>query len=435
MKKNLTMILMLAMLFAMGGCTGDPAQPPVSAEQPTDSVAESVVPSASAPETTKPVEVLPTESEPPASTPAPDPVAEQMAAMTLEEKVGQLFIAGFYGTEDGDYVDSLIRDYKVGGLIFFGRNVGTAEELVSLVNDLRAKNGDYIPLFFSVDQEGGTVERLPDEVSPLEDAYTYGQSGSSEVGYALGQVLAHECAAFGFNLDFAPSLDIWSNPENTVIGTRAFGTTAEAVEKVGPWAAYGLMDGGVIPVVKHFPGHGDTAVDSHVGLPTVSKTVDELLTSELIPFQSAIEGREGEGVPAVMVAHILMTAIDQEHPASLSQAVVTGLLREQLGFDGVVFTDDLTMGAITENYGLDEAAVLALEAGCDVLLVCHNEGDLALARQAVLDAVASGRLTEERIDRSVYRILSLKQAYGLTNAPIETPDLQALNQEIAALNG
>lgn len=433
MKKNLTMILMLAMLFAMGGCTGDPAQPPVSATQPTDSVAESVMPSA--PETTEPVEVLPTESEPPASTPAPDPVAEQMAAMTLEEKVGQLFIAGFYGTEDGDYVDSLIRDYKVGGLIFFGRNVGTAEELVSLVNDLRAKNGDYIPLFFSVDQEGGTVERLPDEVSPLEDAYTYGQSGSSEVGYALGQVLAHECVAFGFNLDFAPSLDIWSNPENTVIGTRAFGTTAEAVEAVGPWAAYGLMDGGVIPVVKHFPGHGDTAVDSHVGLPTVSKTVDELLTSELIPFQSAIEGREGEGVPAVMVAHILMTAIDQEHPASLSQAVVTGLLREQLGFDGVVFTDDLTMGAITENYGLDEAAVLALEAGCDVLLVCHNEGDLALARQAVLDAVASGRLTEERIDRSVYRILSLKQAYGLTNAPIETPDLQALNQEIAALNG
>lgn len=434
MKKNLTMILMLAMLFAMGGCTGDPAQPPVSAAQPTDSVVESAMPSASVPETTEPVAELPTESEPPASTPAPDPVAEQMAAMTLEEKVGQLFIAGFYGTEDGDYVDSLIRDYKVGGLIFFGRNVGTAEELVSLVNDLRAKNGDYIPMFFSVDQEGGTVERLPDEVSPLEDAYTYGQSGSSEVGYALGQVLAHECAAFGFNLDFAPSLDIWSNPENTVIGTRAFGTTVEAVEKVGPWAAYGLMDGGVIPVVKHFPGHGDTATDSHVGLPTVSKTVDELLTSELIPFQSAIAGREGEGVPAVMVAHILMTAIDPDHPASLSQAVVTGLLRDQLGFDGVVFTDDLTMGAITENYGLDEAAVLALEAGCDVLLVCHNEGDLALARQAVLDAVASGRLTEERIDQSVYRILSLKQAYGLTNDPIEMPDLQTLNQEIAALN-
>lgn len=435
MKKNLTIVLMLAMLFAIGGCAGDPAQPPISAAQPTDSVAESVTPSASAPETTEPVEVLPTESEPPASTSAPDPIAEQMAAMTLEEKVGQLFIAGFYGTEDGDYVDSLIRDYKVGGLIFFGRNVGTAEELVSLVNDLRAKNGDYIPLFFSVDQEGGTVERLPDEVSPLEDAYTYGQSGSSEVGYTLGQVLARECAAFGFNLDFAPSLDIWSNPENTVIGTRAFGTTAEAVEAVGPWVAYGLMDGGVIPVVKHFPGHGDTATDSHVGLPTVSKTVDELLTSELIPFQSAIAGREGEGVPAVMVAHILMTAIDQEHPASLSRAVVTGLLREQMGFNGVVFTDDLTMGAITENYGLDEAAVLALEAGCDVLLVCHNEGDLALARQAVLDAVASGRLTEERIDQSVYRILSLKQAYGLTNNPIETPDLQALNQEIAALNG
>ncbi len=430
----LTVFLTLSAVLLLSGCTGDPAQPPASAGDPTIPGTASVMPSISAPGTTDPVEVLPTESELPASTSAPDPIADQMDDMTLEEKVGQLFIAGFYETEDGDYVDSLIRDYKVGGLIFFGRNVGTAEELVNLVNDLRAENGDYIPLFFSVDQEGGTVERLPDEVSAMEDAYIYGQSGSSEVGYALGQVLAHECAAFGFNLDFAPSLDIWSNPENTVIGTRAFGTTAEVVEAVGPWAAYGLMDGGVIPVVKHFPGHGDTAVDSHAGLPAVSKKVDELLTSELIPFQSAIAGREGEGVPAVMVAHILMTAIDPDHPASLSQVVVTGLLREQLGFDGVVFTDDLTMGAITENYGLDEAAVLALEAGCDVLLVCHNEGELALAWQAVLDAVASGRLTEERIDQSVYRILSLKQAYGLTNDPIEMPDLQALNQEIAALN-
>ena len=258
----LTVFLTLSAVLLLSGCTGDPAQPPASAGDPTIPGTASVMPSISAPGTTDPVEVLPTESELPASTSASDPIAEQMDDMTLEEKVGQLFIAGFYGTEDGDYVDSLIRDCKVGGLIFFGRNVGTAEELVNLVNDLRAENGDYIPLFFSVDQEGGTVERLPDEVSPLKDAYIYGQSGSSEVGYALGQVLAHECAAFGFNLDFAPSLDIWSNPENTVIGTRAFGTTAEVVEEVGPWAAYGLMDGGVIPVVKHFPGHGDTAVDS-----------------------------------------------------------------------------------------------------------------------------------------------------------------------------
>lgn len=434
--RALALILLVSLALGLSGCTGDPAQPLASAASPATAGQEpgTDTPTPSVPEMTTPAASAPSESGTPASTPAADPIAEQMAAMTLEEKVGQLFIAGFYGTENGDYVDGLIQDYKVGGLIFFGRNVGTAEELVALVNDLRARNGENIPLFFSLDQEGGTVERMPDEVSPLEDAYTYGQSGSSQVGYALGQVLAHECAAFGFNLDFAPSLDIWSNPENTVIGTRAFGTTAEAVEKVGPWAAYGLMDGGVIPVVKHFPGHGDTAVDSHVGLPTVSKTVDELMVSELIPFRSAIEGREGEGVPAVMVAHILMTAIDPEHPASLSEAVVTGLLREQLGFGGVVFTDDLTMGAITEHYGLDEAAVLALEAGCDVLLVCHNEGDLALARQAVLDAVASGRLTEERIDRSVYRILSLKVAYGLTNDPIEMPDLQALNREIAALN-
>ena len=239
MKKTLTILLMIAMLFAMGGCTGDPAQPPAPPGEPTASGPESAAPSASAPETTGSVASFPAGSEPPASTSAPDPVAEQMAAMTLEEKVGQLFIAGFYGTEDGDYVDSLIRDYKVGGLIFFGRNVGTAEELTALVNDLRAQNGDYIPLFFSVDQEGGTVERLPDEVSPLEDAYTYGQGGSSEVGYALGQVLARECAAFGFNLG----------------GLRADGRRGHPGGQAlpGPWrhggglprgAAHGVQDGG-----------------------------------------------------------------------------------------------------------------------------------------------------------------------------------------------
>ena len=186
----------------------------------------------------------------------------------------------------------------------------------------------------------------------------------------------------------------------------------------------------MIPVVKHFPGHGDTSTDSHVDLPVVDKTVEQLKEFELIPFQEAIEA----GTPCVMVAHILMTQIDPDLPASLSPEVVTGLLREEMGFDGVVCTDDLTMGAISNTYGMGEAAVMAVEAGCDLLLVCHEADNLTAARDALLSAVDSGRISMERLDESVYRILSLKQEYGLTNDLVGQPDVEVLNAQIEAIS-
>ena len=195
-----------------------------------------------------------------------------------------------------------------------------------------------------------------------------------------------------------------------------------------------MMDQGIIPAVKHFPGHGDTAVDSHVGLPVVDKSPEELEETELIPFRAAIQSAGTDGqVPAVMVAHILLTQLDPERPASLSPAVVTGLLREELGFAGAVLTDDLTMGAVTQSYGLGEAAVLAVEAGCDILLVCHGQDSVPAVRTALLEAVASGRITAERLDESVYRILRLKTEYALTNEPVSSPDLEALNAQIGAV--
>ena len=189
-----------------------------------------------------------------------------------------------------------------------------------------------------------------------------------------------------------------------------------------------LQETGTIPVVKHFPGHGDTAEDSHTDLPVVDKTPEALWQDELLPFQAAVQA----GTPAVMVGHILVSQIDPERPASLSPAVVTSLLREGLGFDGVVVTDDLTMGAVTQSYGLGEAAVLAVEAGCDLLLVCHEEGSVEEAYTALLEAVDSGRLSQDRLDQSVRRILTLKQDYGVTSAPVEAPDLEALNALVDA---
>ena len=206
--------------------------------------------------------------------------------------------------------------------------------------------------------------------------------------------------------------------------------------------ALGMLAGGVIPVAKHFPGHGDTETDSHLGLPVVDKTREELLDFELRPFRQAIDttcvfGAYGgdTSIPAIMVGHILLSQVDPDKPATLSSEVVTGLLREELGFDGVVVTDDLTMGAITQNYGLGEAAVLAVEAGCDLLLVCHEAGSVEEVYAALLDAVDTGRISVDRLDQSVRRILTLKQSYGLTNDPVDLPDLDALNAQVDVVNG
>lgn len=410
--------LILLIVFTFTGCQTAAVPAPAPEAAPT-----AAVPS---PESTPTPALTPV--------PEPDPFAEQLAAMTVEEKVGQLLIGGFEGTEIGDQATRLVQEYQVGGLILYGRNITGAGQLVTLTNGLKALNGDGIPLFLSIDQEGGGVDRMPPEVRRTPGAYCVGQTGSVPAAQSYGDVLAAECAAFGLNLDFAPVLDVWSNPGNTVIGQRAFSADARTVAGLGPAAARRMMDQGIIPAVKHFPGHGDTAVDSHVGLPVVDKSLEELEKTELIPFRAAIQSAGTDGqVPAVMVAHILLTQLDPERPASLSPAVVTGLLREELGFAGAVLTDDLTMGAVTQSYGLGEAAVLAVEAGCDILLVCHGPDSVPAVRTALLEAAASGRITAERLDESVYRILRLKTEYALTNEPVSPPDLEALNAQIGAV--
>ena len=404
MKRILSGILLLCVL----GLTGCGSQTP--APTPTPAATPSATPT-------------PT----PEPTPTPDPVAEALAAMTTQEKVGQLLVAGIGGTEAGEDGLQAVQDYQVGGVILFGRNVESAQQLADLTNELKTLNGDNTPLFLCVDQEGGRVDRMPPEVDDLSSAYDYIAAGGDPL--ERGKVLAAQCAAFGFNLDFSTCLDIWSNPDNTVIGDRAYGSDPHTVTSAGLAVNQGLEQGGVIPVVKHFPGHGDTSTDSHVDLPVVDKTAEELQEFELIPFQAAID----QGTPCVMVAHILMTQIDPDLPASLSPKVVDGLLRQEIGFDGVVCTDDLTMGAISNTYGMGEAAVMAVEAGCDLLLVCHEADNLTAARDALLSAVDAGRISMERLDESVYRILSLKQEYGLTNDPVDQPDIEALNAGIQAI--
>ncbi len=363
----------------------------------------------------------------PLPTQEPDPVEELLSAMTTEQKVGQLLVAGIEGLTPGTDGAAAIQKYQVGGIILFGRNVESAAQLAALTNELKALNGSYVTLFMSVDEEGGRVSRMPPEVQDLPSPYRYIQAGGEPRLWS--GVLAEECRAFGFNMDFAPSLDVWSNPENTVIGDRAFGTEWEEVARIAADAVLGFSECGVIPVVKHFPGHGDTSADSHKELPVADKTLEEWMEQELLPFRSAIAA----DAPAVMVGHILMKQLDPDYPASLSPKVVNGLLRQDLGFDGMVVTDDLTMGAISNTYGMGEAAVLAVEAGCDLLLVCHRTENLAAAYDGLLAAVSSGRVTVERLDQSVRRILKVKLDYQLTDQPIPIPDVAELNEKITAI--
>ncbi|MEJ8304887.1 beta-N-acetylhexosaminidase [Saccharibacillus sacchari] len=352
----------------------------------------------------------PTKSATPNESPAAD-TDSPLAGMTLDEKIGQMLIAGVNGTKLRAEDRALLHDYGVGGVILYANNIDSAAQTQSLIASIQAANPDEKrPLFVSVDQEGGRVARLKG-VDKIPTAGNVGKQNDAAYARSIGEQLGDQLLSQGFNLDYAPVLDVNSNPDNPVIGDRSFGSSAALVSKLGIAVMQGLESKKIIPVVKHFPGHGDTSVDSHISLPVVNKSLGDLDKLELIPFKKAIS----EGADVVMIAHILLPKLDSKYPSSLSKAVITDLLRERLGFGGVVITDDLTMGAITENYGLGEAAVHAVQAGSDILLVAHGADNAISVIEAVKQAVASGQISEQRIDESVTRILALKQKYLLND--------------------
>lgn len=358
-----------------------------------------------------------------------DPIMEMIQQLTLEEKIGQLLMVGMEGTTVSEHSRMLIEKYHVGGMILFNDNIQNMDQTLSLLNDLKAINENNIPLFLSLDQEGGRVSRLPAEIVKFPAAGNIGTSDDRQLANEIGEMMGNAVAAFGFNMNYAPVLDINSNPQNPVIGDRAFGSTAQIVTDLGVATMKGIQSQQVIPVVKHFPGHGDTSVDSHLQLPEVEKGQGQLEEFELIPFASAIE----QGADVVMVAHILMSQLDNQYPASLSEAVISGLLREDLQFDGVVITDDMTMGGITENFDMAEAAVKSLQAGSDIIMVAHEYANVASVFEALKTAVENGDISEIDLDQHVYRILELKQRYQLSDTATQQVDVEQMNQSIRSV--
>lgn len=356
-----------------------------------------------------------------------DAIKAQIDKMTIEEKVGQMVIVGVEGETFNPSIEKMIQDYHVGGFIFMGKSIKSTAQLLELVNSIKTANSkNKISLFLSIDQEGGRVDRMPKEFNRYPSNKEIGKINSEELSYNIGSTIAYEISSFGFNMDFAPVLDINSNPKNPVIGDRSFGTSPQLVKSLGIETMRGIQGGNIIPVVKHFPGHGDTSVDSHVGLPKVNKDLEQLNDFELIPFKEAIKNN----VDGVMIAHILLPKIDSKFPATLSSIIINDILREQLGYKGIVITDDMTMGAIAKNYKIGEAAVKSVAAGSDIILIAHDYKKGTEAITSIINAVNDGRITMERIDESLYRVLKLKEKYDLNGKLIDSVNVNEINNRI-----
>ena len=359
-----------------------------------------------------------------------DEILETISNMSLEEKIGQLVISGFYGTTLDENILKLIKENKISGVILFNRNVKDSNTLLSLNNSLKESNkNNKLPLFISVDEEGGSVTRMPRDIKRLPTNKYIGSLNNKDLSYKVGEILGEQLSYFGFNMNFAPVLDINSNPNNPVIGDRSFGNNKDIVSSLGTSTMKGIQSKNIISVVKHFPGHGDTSVDSHVNLPVVNYDINRLNSFEFVPFKTAIQN----GADAVMVGHILLPKIDNKYPSSMSYKIVTNILRKDLGFNGLVVSDDMTMGAITENYSIEEAAVKSINAGVDLLLVCQKYENTENVLKALKEAVLNGTISKERLDNALYNIISIKKKYLLNKEPKSDITINTINEKITNL--
>lgn len=346
-------------------------------------------------------------------------VRARVDAMTLEQKVAQLFVVAPEAlvegvdqvTAAGDMTREGIAAHPVGGIVYFAQNLiepNQTTEMLANVKHFYSEDGNVAP-FLAVDEEGGSVVRIADNdafgVQDVGDASALGQAGDAAAAKAAAEKIAGYLKPLGFNLDFAPVCDVVDPARSDTMGLRSFSSDAQVVADMAKAEIEGFTDQGMLCCAKHFPGIGSAAGDSHEGAITIDKSADELDQVDLVPFKAAIEAQ----VPLIMVGHLNLPAIvGDDTPAPLSSKVVQDLLRDTLHYEGVIITDSLAMGAITERYSAAEAAVAALKAGCDIPLMPE---DFSAAYQGVLDAVASGDLTEERIDESVTRILAAKQRF------------------------
>jgi beta-N-acetylhexosaminidase len=339
--------------------------------------------------------------------------------MTLEEQIGQLLVVGFWGTTATREIVDLIQHYHVGSIILFSRNVQDAQQVLELTYSLQMNAkaaGHRSPLLIAIDQENGMVQRLGQGMTLFPGNMALGAIGSEQITYDVARATGRELKALGINMNLAPVVDVNNNPANPVIGVRSFGEDPHQVACLSAAAVKGYRAGGVIATLKHFPGHGDTAVDSHLALPTIPYTLERLEEIELIPFRTGIEA----GADSVMTAHISFPdMLDKSAfytrqdilPATVSPVVVQGLLRKKLGFEGVIISDCLEMKAVADTIGTERGAVMALQAGIDLALISHTYIRQRGAIEAIQSAVQTGELSPEAVRQATERVLRLKDRF------------------------
>jgi len=357
-----------------------------------------------------------------------------MSLRDLRRHAGQLAIAGFAGYSIPQDLRLLAREFDLGGVVYFGRNVEAPEQVAEMSREAQALASE-LPLWVCTDQEGGRVARLKSGFTLWPPMLTLGRSGDERLAERFARALAAELKAVGISLDFTPVLDILTNPKNPVIGDRALAERAEDVARLGTAIIRTLQAEGIAACGKHFPGHGDTSADSHHELPLVEHAPDRIERVELVPFRAAIEAN----VACIMTAHILIPSLDAEHPATLSPRII-GMVKESLNFPGMVVTDDLEMKAISKRYGTAEASVAAIAAGCDAVLLCGpDQGAQVAAIEALIYAVEQGTLPVKRVEDALARQRRVKERFlapprplPLTGAALRTLLGRDEHQAIAA---
>jgi beta-N-acetylhexosaminidase len=392
MYKKMCILLTISLFLFISGCSFQETLPekPPKAQEDVEGANQTIIPE----EPVKPI----------------DPVEEIISHMGTHEKIGQLFMMDVRNDADGQpilgvnqQVDQIITTYKVGGIILFKENIKDKEQVKTFIKDMQALS--EIPLFIGVDEEGGIVSRIGINKEivevPFKSAFDIGKTGDTDIAYYEAERMGGVLKELGFNMDFAPVADIYNNPENTVIGTRSFGKTKEQVTPMVIRYAQGLLDQEVQPVIKHFPGHGNTKEDSHNGMAYVNKTKEELEKEELVPFIEAVNS----GIDVMMRGHLLVKDVDEEYPATLSKKWFD-YMKTLLNTQKVLFiTDAMNMGAVSENYTVEDATVKSFLAGNDIILMPK---DLKLAAEAINKAYEEGVITEERLNESVRKNLSKK---------------------------
>jgi beta-N-acetylhexosaminidase len=339
---------------------------------------------------------------------------------SLASHAAGLLCVGFQGAEVSPELRELVAR-GVRSVVLFSRNVGdTPEAVFALTRAIKALSEE--PILVAVDQEGGLVQRLRRGFTELPPLAALGETASAELAFATGALLGRELAAVGIDWNFAPVVDVDTNPQNPVIGRRSLGRDPALVARLGVALARGLTSQGVAACAKHFPGHGDTVLDSHLALPRLEHSLERLEAVELVPFVAAI----ADGIPAIMTAHVVFSALDAALPATLSRAVLSGLLRQRLGYDGLVVSDDLEMKAVVDHFGIEEAMLRGIQAGVDVFLICHKPARMHAAIDSVVRSVERGDLPFGSVLRASERRRAFAARWAA--AARDKPDLSALRR-------